>query len=128
MIIPFWYSTLRDTLAERLGVQISRDGKSFAEQPQASSQSTNDNASRREPIRKKVPDRREALAALKLGDDATIREIKSTYRALVKRLHPDVLSSTSSDAALREAVQKFCEIQEAYEALSGEAATGEPEA
>ena len=55
--------------------------------------------------------RRDALDILDLDDDASPQEIKSAYRALVKRYHPD----TNPDD--KQAAIKFQQITTAYEVL-----------
>ncbi|TPP66581.1 Chaperone protein DnaJ [Fasciola gigantica] len=50
---------------------------------------------------------------LQVSRSATTSEIKSAYRRLAKRLHPDVNSSPDAD-------RKFIELNEAYEVLSND--------
>ncbi|CAL5038164.1 unnamed protein product [Urochloa decumbens] len=52
--------------------------------------------------------------ALRVGRAATPVEIKAAYRAMAKRLHPDVASRTSGAPA----PAAFLEIRRAYETLS----------
>ncbi|CAL5047420.1 unnamed protein product [Urochloa decumbens] len=54
--------------------------------------------------------------ALRVGRAATPVEIKAAYRAMAKRLHPDVASRTSGAPAPAPAA--FLEIRRAYETLS----------
>lgn len=48
---------------------------------------------------------------------ATADEIKSAYRKLAKKYHPDMYT-TASDAEKKKAEEKFKEINHAYEVLS----------
>src|SRR5690554_2101998 len=54
---------------------------------------------------------------LGLSKGASADEIKSAYRRMAKKYHPD-LFSTKSDAEKKQAEQKFKEIQHAYAVLS----------
>lgn len=51
-------------------------------------------------------------AILEIDKDATEKEIKSAYRQLSKKYHPD------KNAGSEEAHQKFIEVGEAYDVLS----------
>jgi curved DNA-binding protein CbpA len=44
-------------------------------------------------------------------------EIKTRYRALVKECHPDLVTANGNDQEIKQAALRFCELQEAYEAL-----------
>ncbi len=54
---------------------------------------------------------------LEINRDANADEIKSAYRRLAKKYHPDVFA-TADDAKKKEAEHKFKEIQHAYAVLS----------
>lgn len=107
------YWTLRDTLAERMGVYIRRDGESFAKLESTSSQESS------KPKRAiSETTRKASLELFGLSDEASQDEIKSRHRSLVKKFHPDLQSKTISDEELKEKMNLFCEIQEAYEVLT----------
>jgi len=53
-----------------------------------------------------------AFEVLELDDDATAAEIKSAYRAMVKRYHPD------TNRGDKEAAIKFQQVTTAYEVLA----------
>ena len=55
---------------------------------------------------------RDPYEVLRVGRDATEQEIKKSFRALARELHPDV------NAHDPEAEEKFKEAAEAYEILS----------
>lgn len=54
---------------------------------------------------------------LGVGKDANADEIKSAYRKMAKKYHPDVYA-TESEGKKAEAEKKFKEVQHAYEVLS----------
>jgi len=60
--------------------------------------------------------RKMALAILDLGSSATEEDIKKSYRALVKKYHPD-RNLDKSEEERGEFAQRFLEIQDAYEEL-----------
>lgn len=60
--------------------------------------------------------RKMALAILDLGSSASEEDIKRSYRALVKRYHPD-RNLGKSEAEREESAQRFLEVQDAYEEL-----------
>lgn len=60
-----------------------------------------------------------AYEILMISESATNRDIKKAYRNLVKKYHPDKLTSTSS-STIKEAEEKFREVQMAYEQLQYE--------
>lgn len=115
------YWILRDTLAERAGIEIPIDRESFAgvEDPRrtsASSQRSQRQSSA--PVTKTEMNKKSALRSLELDEAASEKEIKARYRILVKRFHPDVLQADdATDSELEKAIQRFCEIQDAYEYL-----------
>lgn len=110
------YWILRDTLAEQRGITISRDTASFADKEDISRK--NEKKTAPPPKREKL-NRSDALEILQLTEDATDDDIRNAYRKLVKKYHPDLLmSGECSDLELRDAIQKFREVQEAYEALT----------
>lgn len=55
---------------------------------------------------------------LELNPDATIEEIKASYRSLSKEYHPDKLPPGTPKKALKHVEDKFKEINEAYSVLS----------
>ncbi len=62
----------------------------------------------RQPQRKRKPLEKKALAALGLGDAADKTEIKSRFKALVKRHHPDANGGDrGSEEKLREIIQAY---------------------
>jgi DnaJ like chaperone protein len=63
------------------------------------------------------PDR--AYKILEIEETATISEIKSAYRTMVKKYHPDKLQHMD-EVYRRGAEEKFREVQEAYERLQKE--------
>jgi len=54
---------------------------------------------------------------LGVSKNASADELKSAYRSLAKKYHPDVYA-TASDAEKKKAEEKFKEIQHAYDVLS----------
>jgi molecular chaperone DnaJ len=61
--------------------------------------------------------KKDYYSILGVSKDATDKEIKSAYRELAKKWHPD-LFSTKSEAEQKEAQSKFQDIGEAYSVLS----------
>lgn len=61
--------------------------------------------------------KRDYYEILGLSKNATDQEIKSSYRKLCRKFHPD-MQAGKSDAEKKEAEDKFKEIAEAYEVLS----------
>lgn len=113
------YWILRDTLAERLRVSIRRSGSSFAHAEDEFSKDRSSSGAGAGPSpHKDALSREAALATLGLQDGADAALIKSTHRVLVKKFHPDLATgANATEAAAREAVRKFYEIQQAYEFL-----------
>lgn len=109
----FW--VVRDTLAEKFGVHIQREGPSFKRDESAHGGASH--AHTKEP-RRFTFSRHEALHRLGLAGEATANEIKTRYRALVKECHPDLVAARGSEAEIKAAAVRFCELQEAYECLS----------
>ena len=60
-----------------------------------------------------------AYDILKISESASNRDIKKAYRNLVKKYHPDKLTTTSA-SAIKDAEEKFREVQMAYEQLQYE--------
>lgn len=60
---------------------------------------------------------KEALQLLEITENADKQEIKSAYRKLVKRYHPDSLSANASEEEKEEAAARFRSIHEAYDFL-----------
>lgn len=118
----FWI--LRDTLAERLGLSINREWKSFAPGSKERSQSNfNHRSSSYEEkqsgkIFKTKLSIAEAYKILQVNVAADIKDIKVSYRALVKKFHPDALKRDNApEHVIKEAVKSFYNVQEAYELL-----------
>lgn len=109
------YWVVRDTLAERFGVEIPREGASFKDG--AASTRTSKKREHASPIRSSLS-RVQALSRLGLTPEATAAEIKTRYRSLVKECHPDLVQAKGDDTSIRAAALRFCELQEAYEQLS----------
>ncbi|MCA8943073.1 MAG: DnaJ domain-containing protein [Planctomycetes bacterium] len=65
-----------------------------------------------------APDRDRALRILGLPGNASPEEIRKRHRELVKQYHPDAHSKLGEVAA-KEAVERFREVQTAYETLTG---------
>ena len=63
-----------------------------------------------------VKDTDQAYKILGLKPQATVDEIKKSYRFQAKKYHPDRIQ-TQDEALLKGAQQKFLQIQEAYETL-----------
>ena len=59
----------------------------------------------------------EAHQLLEISENADEQEIKSAYRRLVKKYHPDTLSANVSEKEKEDATARFRSIQEAYEFL-----------
>lgn len=109
------YWVLRDTIANKLGVYIPREGPSFNQEDGEPATNTK---SQQKPSVKTSISREESLKRLGLNEDASAAEIKVQYRTLVKQCHPDLVTSKGDDQALRAAALRFCELQEAYELLT----------
>lgn len=109
------YWVVRDTLADRFGVEIPREGASFKDG--AASTRTSKKREHASPIGSSLS-RVEALSRLGLTPEATAAEIKTRYRSLVKECHPDLVQAKGDDTSIRAAALRFCELQEAYEQLS----------
>ena len=60
---------------------------------------------------------RTAYSLLELKENATLEEVKSAYRKLVKTCHPDMLPPTVTDREKEEATVRFRSITEAYDFL-----------
>jgi len=60
---------------------------------------------------------REALQLLEITENADEQEVKSAYRRLAKKYHPDTLSANVSEEEREEAAARFRSIHEAYEFL-----------
>ena len=60
---------------------------------------------------------KEALQLLEITENVDAQGIKSAYRKLVKRYHPDSLSVNASEEEKEEAAARFRSIHEAYEFL-----------
>jgi DnaJ like chaperone protein len=58
----------------------------------------------------------EAYRALGLGPQASADEIKSAYRSLVRRLHPDA-HAARPEGEKQSAAEKFLHVQQAYERI-----------
>ena len=60
---------------------------------------------------------KEALQLLEITENADEQEIKSAYRRMAKKYHPDKLPAGISEKEREEAVERFRSIHEAYEFL-----------
>lgn len=60
---------------------------------------------------------KDALRLLELSEDVDKQEIKSAYRKLAKKYHPDTLPTNVSEKEKEEAAARFRSIHEAYEFL-----------
>ena len=63
---------------------------------------------------------REAYKILELKEKASLEEVKSAYRKLVKTCHPDTLPPNAKDSEREEAAIRFRTITEAYDFLCEE--------
>jgi DnaJ-domain-containing protein 1 len=63
---------------------------------------------------------REAYKVLGLKEKASLEEVKSAYRTLVKSCHPDTLPPTAKDSEREEASIRFRMVTEAYDFLCAE--------
>ncbi len=60
----------------------------------------------------------EAYAVLGLKPDATVDEIKKTYRTLVRQYHPDAHTNLpDGDPMKKKASERFLQVQQAYERI-----------
>jgi hypothetical protein len=109
------YWVVRDTLADRFGIEIPREGASFKDGE--ASTKTSRNRERSTPISTSLS-RTEALRRLGLTDEATAVEIKTRYRSLVRECHPDLVQAKGDESSIKAAALRFCDLQEAYEELS----------
>lgn len=66
--------------------------------------------------------KREACNLLGVSSEATLDEVKSAYRSLVKSCHPDTLPPTATEAEREEAAIRFRAVTEAYDFLCEELA------
>lgn len=64
-----------------------------------------------------MADKRDYYEVLGVSKNATEQDIKSAFRKLSRKWHPD-MQAGKSDAEKKEAEEKFKEIAEAYETLS----------
>ena len=106
----FWI--IRDTIAHKLGVRVERESVSFFDAAESSTSETRGDA-----IQRAAVPRSEALTRLGLPEGATPPEVKARYRALVKECHPDLVTAKGDDQEIKAAALRFCELQEAYEAV-----------
>ena len=63
---------------------------------------------------------KEAYKILGLNEKASMEEVKSAYRTLVRTCHPDTLPPTAKDKEREEATIRFRTITEAYDFLCEE--------
>lgn len=66
--------------------------------------------------------KREACNLLGVSSEASMEEVKSAYRTLVKSCHPDTLPPTATEAEREEAAIRFRAVTEAYDFLCAELA------
>ena len=109
----FW--VVRDTLADKFGIHIRREGASFKKDSSESASASHSNTRR---PRQFTFSREEAFQRLGLSNEASAADIKTRYRALVKECHPDLVAAKGSEQQIKAAALRFCELQEAYEYLS----------
>jgi DnaJ like chaperone protein len=74
--------------------------------------------SRQELLHRPAEKRRDPYEVLGISPSATDAEVKSAYRKLVKKYHPDALQGMGDDV-VKEAEATFRQIQGAYEELCG---------
>jgi hypothetical protein len=108
----FW--VVRDTLADRYGVHIPREGASFKRE---ATEDFSHRSKRTESLVVSIS-REDALHRLGLSASASPTEIKARYRALVKECHPDLVAAKGTESEIQAAALRFCELREAYESLS----------
>lgn len=131
------YWILRDRLAEKQGITINRDGKSFAHakgwseldarqrdrsESEGFERGPADGSGRSEGGDQKPKAATEgkagAYAILGLQPGASQDDVKRAYRQLVKKYHPDMLrSGQGAPRDIEVAIARFCKVQEAYEVL-----------
>ena len=63
---------------------------------------------------------REAYKVLELNEKASLEEVKTAYRKLVKTCHPDTLPPNAKDSEREEAAIRFRTVTEAYDFLCEE--------
>ena len=91
------------------------------ESPSGDQQHSSENQKQRERYQSVCSSRkREACNLLGVNPDASLEEVKSAYRTLVKSCHPDTLPPTATEAELEEAAIRFRTITEAYDFLCAE--------
>ena len=61
---------------------------------------------------------RAARRTLGVATDATHAEVRSAYKKLALKYHPDKIGSDATDKEVKEANRKFNKVQEAYEVLN----------
>jgi len=61
---------------------------------------------------------RAARRTLGVGMDAPHSEVRSAYKRLAMRYHPDKMGSNFSDGEVLEAQEQFVKVQEAYKVLN----------
>jgi uncharacterized tellurite resistance protein B-like protein len=131
------YWILRDRLAEKRGIQIRRDGRSFAQakgwsdldareghrtESQAfehdDTKGPSQEQGRDRAVRNNQCGTDLAYSILGLAPGASQNEIKKAYRLLVKKYHPDMLrNGQGASGEIEAAIAQFCKVQEAYEVL-----------
>lgn len=68
--------------------------------------------------RKNKQSSKDPYKVLELSPNASLVEVKAAYRRLAKKYHPDILNTKNlSEDELRAGIEKFHEINEAYETL-----------
>ncbi|EME28678.1 uncharacterized protein Gasu_38860 [Galdieria sulphuraria] len=69
--------------------------------------------------------KRDPFSVLDLESCASFEQVKKRYLLLVKKLHPDVLETTTDEYIKKERSRSFVELQEAYEVLQKLYASGQ---
>ncbi|GJQ13120.1 hypothetical protein GpartN1_g4911.t1 [Galdieria partita] len=69
--------------------------------------------------------KRDPFSVLDLESCASFEQVKRRYLFLVKKLHPDVLETTTDEYVEKERSRSFIELQEAYEVLQKLYANGQ---
>ncbi len=107
------YEYIKEEQQEQQKKKQERKGKKSSEKKGKEHQETSENRFKNVAKTRKT----EALQLLEITEDAGEQEIKSAYRRLAKKYHPDTLSANVSEEEKEEAAARFRLIHEAYEFL-----------